>query len=96
VAGTEQFGMNLVANTSPTTFGANPVQTPDSSFSSGAAASNYDTANNFRYVAGETIAYASESSGLTDYTISYIINAANTTAGGTYSGAQTLVCVGTY
>ena len=96
VPGTEQFGMNLVANTSPTTFGANPVQTPDSSFSSGAAASNYNTANNYRYVAGETIASASASSGLTEYTMSYIINAANTTAGGSYSGAQTLVCVGTY
>ncbi|MBP7807245.1 hypothetical protein KA047_01990 [Candidatus Saccharibacteria bacterium] len=94
--GTEQFGINLVANTSPTTFGANPVQTPDSSFSSGAAASNYNTANNFRYVAGETIASAAASSGLTEYTMSYIINAANTTAGGTYSGEQTLVCVGTY
>lgn len=94
--GTEQFGINLAANTAPTTFGANPVQVPDSTFSSGAAAGNYDTANNFRYVSGETIAYASESSGLTNYTISYIVNAANTTAGGTYSGSQTLVCVGTY
>lgn len=96
VPGTEQFGVNLVANTSPTTFGANPVQTPDSSFSSGTAAGNYNTANNFRYVAGETIASAAASSGLTEYTMSYIINAANTTAGGSYSGNQTLVCTGTY
>lgn len=94
--GTEQFGINLVANTAPTTFGANPVQTPDSSFSSGAAATNYNTANSYRYVNGETIASAGESSGLTDYTISYIVNTSNTTAGGTYSGEQTLVCVGTY
>lgn len=96
VPGTEQFGINLVANTSPTTFGANAVQTPDSLFSSGAAAANYNTANNYRYVAGETIASASASSGLTEYTLSYIINAASTTAGGTYSGNQTLVCTGTY
>lgn len=94
--GTEQFGINLVANTAPTTFGANPVQTPDSSFSSGAAATNYNTTNSYRYVSGETIASAGESSGLTDYTISYIINTATTTAGGSYTGEQTVVCVGTY
>ena len=35
IVGTEQFGINLVANTAPISFGANPVQLPDSSFSSG-------------------------------------------------------------
>ena len=95
-AGTEQFGINLVANTSPTTFGANPVQVPDGTFSFGAAASNYNTANNFRYNGGETIASAPKTSGQTNYTISYIVNAATTTPGGSYSGNQTLVCTGTY
>lgn len=95
-AGTEQFGINLVANTSPTTFGANPVQVPGGSFSYGVAATNYNTTNSYRYVAGETIASAPKSSGETDYTISYIINVSTTTAGGSYSGNQTLVCVGTY
>lgn len=94
--GTEQFGMNLAANTAPVTFGANPVQTPDSSFSSGAATANYNTPNSYRYVNGEAIASAGESSGLTDYTISYIINTSINTAGGSYSGEQTLVCIGTY
>lgn len=94
--GTEQFGMNLVANTAPTTFGVNPTQVPSGSFSSGAAASGYNTANNYRYVNGETIALAAASSGQTDYTISYIINASNQTPGGTYTGTQSLVCTGTY
>ena len=94
--GTEQFGINLVANTSPTTFGANPVQVPDSSFSFGSAASNYNTANSYRYVSGETIATATKSSGETDYTISYLVNVSTTTAGGSYSGNQAIVCVGTY
>ncbi len=95
-AGTEQFGINLVANTSPTTFGASPVQMPDSSFSFGVAATNYNTTNNYRYVSGETIASAPKTSGETDYTISYIINVATTTPGGTYSGNQAIVCTGTY
>ncbi|MEJ0073194.1 MAG: hypothetical protein WDN27_03910 [Candidatus Saccharibacteria bacterium] len=94
--GTEQFGINLKANTSPITFGANPVQVPSGSFSSGAATSGYNSANNFRYVSGEQIAGAAKSSGETDYTISYIINTSITTPGGTYTGAQSLVVIGTY
>lgn len=94
--GTEQFGINLVANTSPTTFGANPSQVPSGTFSFGVAATNYNTANSYRYVPGETIASAPKSSGQTDYTISYIVNVATTTAGGAYSGNQSLVCIGTY
>jgi hypothetical protein len=94
--GVEQYGMNLKANTSPTTFGAEPVQVPSSSFSYGAASTGYATANNFRYVAGEEIANAPKTSGETDYTISYIVNIATTTPGGVYSGSQSLVVVGTY
>jgi len=93
--GTEQFGINLVDNSSPNV-GTNPAQIPGSSFSYGEAAPNYDTANSFRYVQGETIALAPKTSGQTDYTISYLINIANTTPGGSYSGSQVLVCTGTY
>lgn len=96
VTGTEQFGINLVANTSPTTFGADPVQVPDNTFSFGVAAANYNTANNFRYVSGEAIASGPKSSGQTDYTISYIANVSTTTPGGQYGGNQVIICTGTY
>lgn len=96
ITGTEQYGINLVANTAPTTFGANPSQVPSGTFSSGAVASGYNTANNFRYVNGETIASAAASSGQTDYTIAYIINASTSTPGGSYTGSQSLICTGTY
>lgn len=94
--GTEQFGINVVANTSPATFGANPVQVPDNTFSFGQASTGYDTANTYKYVNGDTISYASKSSGQTDYTISYIANMSNGTPAGAYATAQTLVCTGTY
>lgn len=94
--GTEQFGINLKANTSPVTFGANAVQVPSGSFSFGAASTGYNSTNNFRYVAGEQVAESLQTSGETDYTISYIVNAANTTPAGQYQGAQSLVVVGTY
>lgn len=95
-AGTEQFGINLVANTSPATFGADPVQQPSTSFSYGTAASGYNTTNVYKYVNGNTIANASRQSGKTDYTISYIANISISTPNGSYSGSQTLVCTGTY
>lgn len=95
-AGTEQFGVNVVANTAPATFGANPQQVPDSSFSSGAAASGYNVANNFKYVSGDVIAQATETSGQTTYTISYIANISFSTPGGQYTATQSLVCTGTY
>lgn len=94
--GTEQFGINLVANTSPTVFGSNPAQIPDSTFSFGTAAANYNTSNSFRYVSGETVATAPKSSGQTDFTISYIVNVSTTTPGGSYNGNQVIVCTGTY
>ncbi|HVC36320.1 MAG TPA: hypothetical protein VNE40_02640 [Candidatus Dormibacteraeota bacterium] len=94
--GTEQFGMNLVANTSPTTFGANPSQSPDSSFGFGVAASGYNTANLFKYVKGDVIASSAKSSGETDYTISYIYNVSSLTPGGTYTFNDVLVATAGY
>jgi hypothetical protein len=94
--GTEQYGINVVANTAPASFGADPAQDPDPTFSFGEAAANYDTANSYRYNSGETIARAIKNSGKTDYTISHIANISSTTPGGSYSGAHTLICTGTY
>ena len=96
VIGTEQFGINLVANTTPISQGTNAAQIPDSTFSFGIAAANYNVSNSYRYVSGETIASAPKSSGETDYTISYIVNVANDTPAGQYLMNQSLICTGTY
>jgi hypothetical protein len=93
---TEQFGMNLVANTAPTTFGANPSQQPDSTFSFGAAATGYDTTNLYKYVKDDIIAQSTKSSGVTNYTISYIFNIRGRTPGGTYTFNHVLVATATY
>jgi len=94
--GTQQFGINLVANTSPTTFGANPVQVPDSTFSFGTAATGYGTTNNFKYVNGDVIAQSTKSSGETDFTVSYMMNISTTTPGGTYVMNHIMVATATY
>jgi hypothetical protein len=92
-AGVEQFGINVVANTSPTNVGTDPS---NGLFGVGEAATNYNTANHYRYVSGETIADGPKSSGSTIYTISYLVNVTSLTPGGQYTSNQTLVCTGTY
>lgn len=92
--GTEQFGMNLVANTTPTTFGANPSQT--TTYAYGAAYGNYATANKYAYNNGDIIAQSTQSTSSTIYTISYIFNISGTTPGGNYTFNQSLVATSTY
>lgn len=91
--GIEQFGVNLVANTLPSSFGANPN---NGQFGQGSVAPSYATPNEFRYISGETIALATKNSGQTIYTMSYIVNVAQLTPGGVYTSDQTLVVTGTY
>lgn len=94
--GTEQFGINLVDNASPNV-GTNPSPQPDGTFATGQAASGYNSADNFKYNAGDTIAQTNTTGwGLTNYTISYIANISVMTPAGTYSVVQDLVAVATY
>lgn len=97
----EEFGINLVANTVPGTFGANPANVPDNSFADGAAATGYQTANQFKYVPNDIIARSpatagSQGVGRTDYTISYIAKVSNTTEAGVYRIRQNIVVAPTY
>jgi hypothetical protein len=95
VTGTEQFGINLVANTG-FAGSANPAQLPDSTFSFGAAATGYNTTDRYKYVNGDIIAASASSSGTTEYTISYITNISNVTGSGVYSMQQSLVATATF
>jgi hypothetical protein len=98
-AGTEQFGINLVHNTSPATFGNDPSPQPNGTYATGIAAPGYDTANQFKYVVSDVIAKTPSGSsgwGLTNYTISYIANASIITPAGRYTMVQDLVAVATY
>lgn len=93
VAGTSQFGINLVANTSPVSVGANP---DNGQFGYGAVTPNYSTPNSYRYVSGEAVAQATKNSGITTYTITFLVNVPALTPGGVYTSNQTLVVTGTY
>lgn len=102
--GVEEFGINLVDNTTPN-IGANPVNRPDDTFADGEAgsglSSDYAVADQFKYVVGDTIAHSAKTTGKqaigqTDYTISYIANITVLTRAGAYSMKQDLVVIASY
>lgn len=93
--GTEQFGMNVVANTTPSV-GKNPVQVPDNNGVFGEAAPGYNEANKFKYTSGDTIARSVKNSGGADYIISMIVNISSTTPSGQYSGDFSAVLIPAY
>ena len=94
-AGTEQFGINFVANTSPL-IGAAVTQVPDSTFSYGTVEPGYNTTNQFKYVDGDIVARSNTESGETDYTLSMILNISQVTPAGRYEGNMYAVVVATF
>ncbi len=96
-AGTEQFGINLVANTVPAIPGsANPTFSPNASYSFGQVSPAYSTTNLFKYAKNDTVASSTASTSFTTYTVSYLFNVSNVTPGGVYSLLHVLVATGTY
>lgn len=93
--GTEQFGMNIVANTTPNV-GANPVQEPADKGVFGEAEPGYATTNMFKYASGDVFARSVQNSGGTDYTISMIVNISSSTPSGRYSGDFSAVLIPAY
>jgi hypothetical protein len=87
--GSSQFGINLKANATPSV-GADP------SGGTGAATSNYGTADQYRFVTGDSVASAAGPSNTTSYTVSYVANIANTTKPGSYSTLLTYIATTTF
>jgi len=81
----KQFGLNLVSNSSPA------VGTAVSGTGTGAATAGYNTANQFKFLTGDTIASASVPTNSNTYTASYIANINGSTAAGTYSTVLTYI-----
>lgn len=97
----EEFGINLVANTSPGNFGADLTNVPDNTFADGQIATGYEVTNQFKYGVGEVIASSpatpgNQGVGQTNYTISYIMKISNQTAAGVYTMEHDLIIVPVY
>ena len=90
--GTEQFGINLKDNATPNT-GVEP-----SGSATGVPASDYATADQYRFIAGATtpLATAAGTTTTTTYTVSYIANVTQTTEPAAYSTTITYICTGNF
>lgn len=88
--GKEQFGINLVANTSPN-IGSNPLQVPSDQISFGVVSDDYKTANKFMYRSGDMVASSSVATGQTEYKLSIIVNISSNTPAGDYKGNYSAV-----
>ena len=78
--GTEQFGINLAANTSPSVGVAASGSSPIA-----AVAGQYALANSFAFASGNTVASASSDINATTFTVSYLANIGSGTVFGTYT-----------
>lgn len=87
--GTEQFGFNLVANSTPG-IGVDPVG------GIGQVSLGYNTPNLFKFIPGDKIAESPGPSNLTNYMMSFIANVTETSAAGEYFSHITIVATGRY
>lgn len=84
--GTEQFGINAVANTIPEDIGENPKFQPSGDDATSLVWPGYNHANVFKYVSGDTIAASQENTGGAEFVITMMVNISNSTPAGLYSG----------
>ncbi len=89
-AGSAQFGFNLKDNATPN------VGTEVSGGGSGTAVANYGTADQFRFVSGDSVASAAGATDANAYTVAYIVNVPGSQAAGVYSTTMTYVATATF
>lgn len=93
--GTEQFGINVAANTIPN-IGKDAEQVPSDGVSFGVVDTRYRQANKFLFTSGDVVARSATSSGQTNYTVSMIVNISSATPAGHYSGDFSAVVIPAY
>lgn len=89
--GTNQFGMNLVQNSSPFV-GADPEGTWSNAF----PASDYGQADRYKYVSGDVIAYSTSVTLMKKFTVSYILNASPFLRAGMYTTTINFIASGRF
>jgi hypothetical protein len=87
---TKQFGLNLMANTTPS------VGSGVSGGGTGTASVGYNTANLFKFASGDTLAAATVPTNSNTFTVSYIANIDGATAAGSYATVLTYVATANF
>jgi hypothetical protein len=89
--GTNQFGINLVANTSPTV-GSNP----EGAWTNAVVSDGYDQTDRFMFETGDVVAYSPNVSLMKKFTVSYILNTSPELRAGVYSTTVNYVASGRF
>jgi hypothetical protein len=90
VIGVGQFGLNIRANTTPA-IGSDPTGAGSGTFSL-----NYGTANQYRFVNGDSVAQAAIPTNANTFTSSYIVNIGGAQAAGVYTATMTYICTASF
>ena len=91
IQGTNQFGINLVANNDPT-IGSDPEGT----WANAITTPNYGIPNKYMYVPGDIVAYSPNVSLMKKFTVSYIVNTSPNLRAGVYSTTLTFIASGRF
>lgn len=89
--GTNQFGINLVANDSPVV-----GEDPEGVFANAVPAADYSVPNKYKFVSGDIVAYSPNVSLMKKFTISYIVNSSKDLRAGVYTTTITYLASGRF
>lgn len=91
IPGTNQFGINLVANSNPA-IGNNP----EGPFANAIPAADYGTPDLYKFVDGDEVAFSPNVSLMRKFTVSYILNSSPDLRPGVYSTTITFIASGRF
>jgi len=89
--GTNQFGINLVANNTP-----NVGKNPEGDWANAIASPDYSVPNQYKYVPGDVVAYSPNVSLMKKFTVSYILNSSENLRAGVYTTTITYIASGRF
>lgn len=89
--GTNQFGINLVANDAPVVGG-----NPEGEWANAVAAIDYSQPNRYKYVSGDEIAFSPNVSLMRKFTVSYVLNSSEDLRAGIYSTTINYIASGRF
>lgn len=89
--GSNQFGLNLVANSEPAV-----GKDPEGTWANAVPAPEYSLPNRYKYVPGDVVAYSPNVSLMKKFTVSYIVNSNQNLRAGVYSTTITYIASGRF
>lgn len=89
--GSNQFGINLVANDEPAV-----GKDPEGTWANAVPSSDYSVPNRYKYVPGDVVAYSPNVSLMKKFTVSYIVNSSKDLKAGVYTTTITYIASGRF